>query len=473
MTNSTDLNASSHPANWRFWSTKESVRNRQPSVMAVMETCVAPILYIWLASHVGWLLPLYLAVAVAPLVLLRTEQSIALAVSWATAWEWDTDQPRDPPMGAFIVFALSWLGASLIAVKLWGPPFSEGGIRWAAALTGFFFLPLALLIPLVLLLSALVIRVTATAMFWREGLENLPNNFRTLILCVSPSQIPELIPDLQSPDSFLTFSGLRRFISSAGPSALSACLTLSLVKLISRTAKNNSIAAKLVAIQPLIPKWIERVVTDSIFIIWAIVVFAPSWAYRITIKSTIWFWWPLVFIGGDLRLARLPDLLHWTLMGSLWAKTSILVACLSLITFIFTNVFLDGTFFENNPLITPIGYFLLIDWNLQPWQVCAISASAMSIVLVFWMNDIAGRLRIAKETSNTDLYARGMGELGWMERFARVRVLLVLSFWILVGAHALLYFNAQTCAVSLSDNVQNLAQAIYGNRTPKSICRTN
>jgi hypothetical protein len=74
---------------------------------------------------------------------------------------------------------------------------------------------------------------------------------------------------------------------------------------------------------------------------------------------------------------------------------------------------------RQNPLIAPIGYFLLLDWTLQPWQICAIAASAMSVILVFWMNDI------------------------------------------------------QTCAVHLPDHVQRLAHTIYGNRTPKNICIQN
>jgi hypothetical protein len=442
---------------WRIWSTAESVRNRQPSVMAVAETCLAPIFYLWLALHVGWLLPLYVAAAVAPFVLLRSDESVALGVKWAS--NIDSDHPPNSPprwmiLGLFFVLASYWL----VVIAFWGPPFS--------ALVAVLLLPPILLFPSLVLLLAVAIRITATAVFWREGLKSMPENFRILILCVSPSQVPELIPGLHGTTSFLSFFGFRRFVTEIdmrnwNPFNWLVRVPAKLARILLKEHGGH---------ETFIPRSVDRATKEIVYIISALFAFAPAWAYRFTIKSTIWFWWPLAFIGGDLSLAAKPDLLRWNLIGSLWAKTSILIACLSLLAFIWTNAFLDGTIFEKNPLITPIGYFLLLDWRLQPWQVCAILASAMSVVLVFWMNDIAGRFRIAKETGDTTLQTTVMIELGWMERFARLRSLFVLSFWFLVAAHALLYLNSQMCTVHLSDSVQRLAQTVYGNRTPKSTC---
>jgi hypothetical protein len=299
-----------------------------------------------------------------------------------------------------------------------------------------------IMVPLFAFAMALVIRIAATVIFWREGIKSLPENFRVLILCISPSQIPELVPGIEATNSLLAFSGFRKFVASFD-----------------------------LAPEPI--RGLNAAVKEAVYVSQALILFLPAWAYRTTIKSTIWFWWPLAFIGGDLRFAGKPDLLRWNLIGSLWAKASILIAFLSLLAFICTNAFLDGAIFEKNPLITPIGYFLLLDWRLQPWQICAILASAMSVVLVFWMDHIAGRFRIAENTGDTALQRTVMTELGWMERFARLRFLFVLSFWFLVAAHALLYLNGQTCAVHLPDYVQRLAHTIYGNRTPKNLCTQN
>jgi hypothetical protein len=65
---------------WCIWSTIESVQNDVPSVTAILETLVVVPLYWWFALRVGVLLPLLVSAAVAPLVLLRSEQAVALGV---------------------------------------------------------------------------------------------------------------------------------------------------------------------------------------------------------------------------------------------------------------------------------------------------------------------------------------------------------------------------------------------------------
>jgi hypothetical protein len=58
-----------------------------PSVTAILETIIAVPLYWWIALQTGWVLPLLISVAVAPFVLLRSEQSVALGVTWLLSWE--------------------------------------------------------------------------------------------------------------------------------------------------------------------------------------------------------------------------------------------------------------------------------------------------------------------------------------------------------------------------------------------------
>lgn len=31
-----------------------------------------------------------------------------------------------------------------------------------------------------------------------------------------------------------------------------------------------------------------------------LILFLPAWLYRVTLKSTAWFWWPLAYLGGPL-----------------------------------------------------------------------------------------------------------------------------------------------------------------------------
>jgi hypothetical protein len=148
MANQNEDKLAPNTINWRIWSTAESVRNREPSVMAVAETCLAPILYLWLAFHVGWLLPLYVAIAVAPFVLLRSDKSVALGVKWVQRLQyvgWGTQrfslQLVPSYMPAWIAAVSVMLGVfvfnTVIIFKFWGAPFSEGhAIQSTAVLCG-------------------------------------------------------------------------------------------------------------------------------------------------------------------------------------------------------------------------------------------------------------------------------------------------------------------------------------------------
>jgi hypothetical protein len=281
-------------------------------------------------------------------------------------------------------------------------------------------------IGIAILLLTVAIRIGATCLYIRSGVAALPSNFRRLILCTSPAQPPELVPGLEATSSALKFSNMLDFLRSN--------LDWHNVELLPAV---------------LIPT-------------------LPAWLYRITIKSTAWFWWPLAFLGGDLKRVQRPEVLHWQVMGSLWAKTSIALAILSLVAFAAANLVFDGAMFERNPLLTPVGYLLLIDWKLRSWQVCALAGSALSVVIVYLLNDVSGQYRIAQDINDSELLNAAQYKFGWIERLARFRFLVLLLFWCLVGTHAFLYANSTQCWFSLSSKLQEWAQDIYGDRIPRS-----
>ncbi len=70
-----------------MWSTADSIRNGQPSVMAVIESCIAVTLYFWLALHLETLVFLYIAALIAPAVLLRSEESVETGLRWFDRFE--------------------------------------------------------------------------------------------------------------------------------------------------------------------------------------------------------------------------------------------------------------------------------------------------------------------------------------------------------------------------------------------------
>src|SRR5262245_50955677 len=100
---------------WKFWSTPESIESETPSVMAIVETVIAVCLYWYYAMHFDSYLPLMISIAVAPLVLLRSDESVALGVKWFRAFETSLDDP--PPVDAVVTKVAAFaFGISFITI---------------------------------------------------------------------------------------------------------------------------------------------------------------------------------------------------------------------------------------------------------------------------------------------------------------------------------------------------------------------
>ena len=416
---------------WRFWSTTESIQNEVPCWTAIIETLVAVPLYWWVALRIGIIHPLMISVMIAPLVLLRLDQSVALGLKWFFRF---TKDPNATIVVGIISFVVSF---ALLPAVIRSP------------------LPVVIVVPVycfVILICTIGIRLAATLVHLRPGIEALPRNFRRLTLCTSPAQIPEIVPGIETTDSGVRFSYLMTYWSR----------TL-------RDFDEVSNGDRL---------WRVTVWGFKLYFIYPIlclsggILFAPAWFYRLTIKSTAWFWWPLAFLGGDLQKARIRGGLKWDVMGSLWAKASIAGAIGWLLCLFAAKLIFSGAVFRKpNPLLHPFGYLLLADWNLPLWQVCALISSVLSIVLVILVDDVNGKYEIAHTANNAGLLRKAERNLGWLERLARVRLLFAVAFWCLVGAHATLFFTR--CWFSLPPTLHNWAQTIYGDRLPPNDCSQN
>src|SRR5882672_4302532 len=69
-----------------LYSTPPSVRARWPSILACLEVAIAVALYWWIALHFDTQKHLWVSICVAPLLLLRSEESTALGIKWFAAY---------------------------------------------------------------------------------------------------------------------------------------------------------------------------------------------------------------------------------------------------------------------------------------------------------------------------------------------------------------------------------------------------
>lgn len=69
-----------------LYSTPASVRARWPSILACLEVAIAVTLYWWIAVHFNTQKHLWISICVAPLLLLRSDESTVLGTKWFTAY---------------------------------------------------------------------------------------------------------------------------------------------------------------------------------------------------------------------------------------------------------------------------------------------------------------------------------------------------------------------------------------------------
>jgi hypothetical protein len=199
-------------------------------------------------------------------------------------------------------------------------------------------------------------------------------------------------------------------------------------------------------------------------------VFLPGWLYRVTLKSTAWFWWPLAYLGAGSGKLTEPDEWRRATIGSLWAKTSFAMAAITIASFIWVNFIYSGAVFHQNPLLVVAGYFLIVNWSLRPWQLLPLALAFLSVALVFLVDDAVGQNHLAVEKGNATLLARARFKLHCIEYLGRVRLIVFIVFWLIVAGHTVLYFNSLKCWFDTPNNIAQWAIWVYGERMPPTSC---
>jgi hypothetical protein len=93
----------------------------------------------------------------------------------------------------------------------------------------------------------------------------------------------------------------------------------------------------------------------------------------------------------------------------------------------------------------------------------------LSLGIVFWIDDAAGEYRNAEKNGDPAQLNSANRKLGWIG-LARLRLVLMLALWFLVGGQALLYFNSLNCWFSVPANVESWAKWAYGDKLPEKHC---
>jgi hypothetical protein len=202
--------------------------------------------------------------------------------------------------------------------------------------------------------------------------------------------------------------------------------------------------------------------------------FLPAWLYRISIKSTAWFWWPLVYIGREPYEARDPLHMQRLVQGSPFRRLGRWVAFVFLLAFAVVNGWdtlvpaaqANGITLPPLPQNTLVAGLLLSRPADIPWQAFGLASAFIALLVGMWTSHAAISLNRANELKDLQALVRAGKPFAWIERLSRLGFLCTVVFWLGLAGHLALAANAQRCWIEPTSTVQAWAKSLYGDLTP-------
>ena len=419
-----------------WWSSRDSIAAEKISLLAVTEVIFSVAAYWWIAWYFDTYAHLLISILVAPLVLLRSDESVALGVEMFSRYLKAGDAPLRSAKGVSVVIvsalaagAAGWLAADWFLIGHEGWP-----LFWRATLIGLFALNAGLAVAVALavtavelvaetidraggvpepvmafgvvlflafgvLIRAVATRLLASLRHIHRGAADFPKNWRRTLFQIDLRCAPELVPGIGEEESeFSLEERIDEFISGAG---------------------------------------IGEKTFQATFIL---IFFVPSLLYRYSIKSTCWLYLPLIYLahlpgrlrGGEGRLVWTRALPAKFIEGIRFALAVLTlgIAVFALIDAAELLALLKAAGAGETP-VTIFSLLVVLDFgDIRPWQYFTLPSAGLTILLVLWLDSIR-----KEEAAGATIDA-----LGWKITTAiftdRVRSLLV---YIWLGL-ALYYF---------------------------------
>lgn len=125
---------------WVWGCSDESIALGQISVLAVAEVVMAVALYWWLATHFDWPWMAFIGLIAAPILLLRSPESVELGVAMLRRY-WNRKEQDISERERVVIILISALATGLAVyclANLWLPGYAGWAMHWRAAVLGLF-----------------------------------------------------------------------------------------------------------------------------------------------------------------------------------------------------------------------------------------------------------------------------------------------------------------------------------------------
>ncbi|MGB0798914.1 MAG: hypothetical protein ACPGRD_06315, partial [Planktomarina sp.] len=350
--------------NFVWWSSEDSIRNEKISVLACAEVVLSVTAFWWIAWYFDTYVHLWSSLIIAPLVLLRSDKSVLRALVDFNLYlrEFNGNKSISANSAKGVLCIFSTLLLSLLPILAWflvteeKSPLNTATISIYVALFCYSIslhailmlvygprnfgnmiiglLPVAIIalmaciwlltfdilksvnlfvaflasLPLGVylggaagfVLKVLYIRSSATFAYLHEGLPTFVNNWRENLFYIDTKMAPEILPD---PNNYIPSVKLKHLF---------------------QTVRRDF-------------GWgIDGVSFRLLLTSLGLIIFVPSMLYRYSIKSTCWFYFPLIYLTAKLPETRLI----WARAYSreVMTRVSVVMALITIILFGFAAV---------------------------------------------------------------------------------------------------------------------------------------
>jgi hypothetical protein len=198
-------------------------------------------------------------------------------------------------------------------------------------------------------------KIVATLRYISQGYKQIPNNLFSVCLVYDFKKIPEILPELEKTNSSTI--------------------------LLKVSIKKDLVKYKSESLLQAIYGWME------FLLFYVVAIF-----YRISLKSTFWFYIPLIFIvksptslNNSQEIGEFLSKLHKTY----WAKWRFFLGCITLIAFVISHFNLLGFLAMNKE---PFNSFFIVKYfdfsSLELWRLFILFGAGLTIALFFYSNHI-------------------------------------------------------------------------------------
>lgn len=166
-------------SSWVWRCTDASIAAEQISILAVFETLIAVGVYWWLALHFEWPWMAFLSMIAAPILLLRSEKSIAHGIQLLRTY-WEAGEKEISRRDKIIIFLITILITGLVSywlITYWLTGYIGWPLFWRATVLGS-----AAVISTVMVIYAVTVALLALG---NEGIKSIGTSTVTCVVLIS------------------------------------------------------------------------------------------------------------------------------------------------------------------------------------------------------------------------------------------------------------------------------------------------